>query len=118
MGAGGPYSVRGFKSAGQISGNKGFYVRNELTLNQRFALGTFSPYVALDFAKIAHNKQSHGGHILGGALGVRMQLKSFSLDVFKSFPIVDSNKVTYKPNGDKVVKRNNGFLGLSLSYRF
>lgn len=118
MGAGGPYSVRGFKSAGQISGNKGFYVRNELTLNQRFALGTFSPYVALDFAKIAHNKQSHGGHILGGALGVRMQLKSFSLDVFKSFPVVDSNKVTYKPNGDKVVKRNNGFLGLSLSYRF
>ncbi len=118
MGAGGPYSVRGFKSAGQISGNKGFYVRNELTLNQRFALGTFSPYVALDFAKIAHNKQSHGGHILGGAFGVRLQLKSLSIDVFKSLPIIDSNKVTYKPNGDKVVKKNNGFLGLSLSYKF
>ncbi len=118
IGIGGPYSVRGFKNEGQISGNKGLYIRNELSFNQILGKGMFSPYFALDYGVISKNKQSYGGHIVGIALGSRLNIYDLSLDVFKSIPIVDSNKVTFKPNGDEVRKTNKGFAGFNLSYRF
>ncbi len=118
IGVGGPYSVRGFKNEGQLSGNKGFYIRNELSFNQVLDKGSFSPYLALDYGAVSHNAQSYGGHIVGIAIGARLNLYGFSLDFFKSIPIIDSNEITYRPNGDEVRKTNNGFAGFSLSYRF
>lgn len=118
IGMGGPYSVRGFKSEGQISGNTGLYIRNELSLVQVFNKGSFSPYMALDYGIVSHNAQSYGGHILGVVIGARLNMYNFSLDIFMSRPIIDSNKITFQPNGDEVRKINNGFAGFSLSYRF
>ena len=118
IGIGGPYSVRGFKNEGQLSGNKGFYIRNELSLNKKLKHGSFSPYFALDWGVVSKNEQSYGGHIVGAAVGTRLNYNSFTLDFFKSIPIADSNKVTFKPNGDEVRKTNKGFAGFSLSYRF
>lgn len=118
IGIGGPYSVRGFKNEGQLSGNKGFYIRNELSLNQAFPKGSFNPYFALDLGVVAKNEQSYGGHIIGVAIGSRLNLYGFSLDMFKSIPSKDSNEVTYRPNGDEVRTENDGFAGFSLSYRF
>jgi hemolysin activation/secretion protein len=118
IGVGGPYSVRGFKNEGQISGNKGFYIRNELSFIQTLTKGTISPYFALDYGVVSKNEESYGGHIAGVAFGARFNFYDCSLDLFQSIPVVDSNKITYTPNGDEVRKTNNGFAGFSLSYKF
>lgn len=118
IGIGGPYSVRGFRNEGQLSGNKGFYIRNELSLNKTLKQGSFNPYFALDWGVVGKNRQSYGGHIVGAAVGVRANYHNFSLDVFKSMPIVDSNKITFKTNGDEIRKTYDGFVGFAISYRF
>jgi len=118
IGVGGPYSVRGFKNEGQLSGNKGFYIRNELSFNKKFEDGFISPYIGLDYGRINENKQSYGGHILGAGIGARIGYKNFSLDIFTTKPIVDSNEITYKQNGDEVRNSMDGFTGINLSFRF
>ena len=118
IGIGGPYSVRGFSSEGQISGNKGFYVRNELTFIQRFEKGTMSPYFGLDYGVVSHNEESYGGHMLGLSFGTRFNFYDFFLDLSYSIPVIDSNKIIYASNGDVIRKNNNSFAGFSLSYRF
>lgn len=118
IGIGGPYSVRGFKNEGQLSGNKGFYIRNELSLHQALSKGSFNPYLALDYGRVSKNEQSYGGYIIGFAMGTRVNVSGWSLDLFRSLPLKDSNNVTYRPNGDEVYKDNDGFWGFNLSYRF
>jgi len=118
IGIGGPYSVRGFTSEGQISGNKGFYIRNELALHQQFTKATMSPYFALDYGVVSNNEVSYGGNMVGLTFGVRFNFYDCFLDLSHSIPIIDSNKITYSPNGDEIRKENNPFSGFSLSYRF
>ena len=118
IGIGGPYSVRGFTSEGQISGNKGFYVRNELAFIQRFEKGTLNPYIGLDYGVVSHNDESYGGHMLGLTFGTRFNFYDCLLDLSYSLPIIDSNKLIYTANGDVIRKNNNSFSGFSLSYRF
>ncbi len=118
IGIGGPYSVRGFENESQISGNKGFYIRNELAFSQPYTNGTISPYLALDYGVVSRNEESYGGHIVGIAFGCRFNFHHWSLDLSQSLPVIDSNRITYTPNGDEVRKTNNGLSGFSLSYRF
>lgn len=118
IGIGGPYSVRGFTSEGQISGNKGFYVRNELAFSQRFEKGTMSPYVGLDYGVVSHNAESYGGHMLGISFGSRFTFYDCFLDLSYSLPVIDSNNLIHLSNGDVVRKNNNAFAGFNLSYRF
>lgn len=118
IGIGGPYSVRGFKNENQISGNKGFYLRNELALTQAYKKGIITPYFALDYGVVSKNEESYGGHIAGAAIGCRFTLGHWSLDLSQSFPLIDSNEVTYASDGDAIRKTNNGLSGFSLSYRF
>ena len=118
IGIGGPYSVRGFTSEGQISGNKGFYIRNELAFHQKFTKAAMSPYLALDYGVVSDNEQSYGGHMVGLSFGVRVHFYDCFLDLSHSIPVIDSNKITYRPNGDEIRKENNPFTGFSLSYRF
>ncbi len=118
IGVGGIYSVRGFRTEGQLSGNKGFYIRNEFSFTKPFKNGFIAPYIGLDYGYVAKNKSSYGGKLAGGALGLRIGWKSLNLDIFRTFPIKDSNKITYKANGDKVVHHNKGFFGINLSYKF
>ncbi len=118
IGIGGPYSVRGFTSESQISGNKGFYIRNELALHQQFTKATMSPYFALDYGVVSDNEESYGGHMVGLTFGVRFNFYDCFLYLSHSLPMIDSNKITYSPNGDEIRKENNPFSGFSLSYRF
>ena len=118
IGIGGPYSVRGFTSEGQISGNKGFYVRNELAFIQRFEKVTMTPYFALDYGVVSENEESYGGHSVGISFGSRFNFYDCFLDLSYSIPVIDSNKLTYSANGDDIRKINNSFAGFSLSYRF
>jgi len=118
IGIGGPYSVRGFTSEGQISGNKGFYVRNEIAFIQRFKKGTMNPYFGLDYGVVSHNEESYGGNMLGLTIGTRFNFYDFSLDLSYSLPIIDSNKLIYTANDDVIRKNNSPFSGFSLSYRF
>lgn len=118
IGIGGPYSVRGFTSEGQISGNKGFYIRNELAFPQRFEKVTMSPYVGLDYGVVSHNAESYGGHMLGISFGSRFNFYDCFLDLSYSLPVIDSNKLIHLSNGDVVRKNNNAFAGFNLSYRF
>ncbi len=118
IGIGGPYSVRGFENKSQLSGNKGFYIRNELTLGYTHHKFHFLPYIALDYGWVEENELSFGGEIAGTALGLRMYFYDFAVDIFTSKVIKDSNELTYLPNGDEVRKENDGFSGFTLSYRF
>lgn len=118
IGIGGPYSVRGFENKSQISGKKGFYLRNELTLGYRYSKFFFLPYLALDYGWVEDNELSFGGEIAGTAVGLRMYFYDFAVDIFTSKAIKDSNEITYRPNGDEVRKENDGFTGFTLSYRF
>ena len=118
IGIGGPYSVRGFTSEGQISGNKGFYMRNELVFHKQFTKVMMSPYLSLDYGVVSENEESYGGHMVGLSFGLRFNFYDFFLDLSHSLPVVDSNKITYRPNGDEIRKENKPFSGFSLSYRF
>ncbi len=118
IGIGGPYSVRGFENKSQLSGNKGFYLRNELTLSHTYKKVHFLPYVALDYGWVEENELSFGGEIAGSAVGLRMYFDDLAVDIFTSKAIKDSNEITYRPNGDEVRKENDGFTGFTLSYRF
>jgi hemolysin activation/secretion protein len=110
IGMGGPYSVRGFKSEGQLSGNRGLYIRNELSLNQKISHGYFSPYLALDYGIVSRNDQSNGGRILGIAMGTRVNFYKWALDFYRSIPILYANNLG--------VHHDNGFVGFNLSYTF
>lgn len=118
IGIGGSYSVRGFTSEGQISGNKGLYIRNELAFIQRFEKGTLSPYIGLDYGVVSHNEESYGGHMLGLTFGSRFNFYDWLLDLSYSLPVIDSNRLIYRANGDIIRKNNSPFSGFSLSYRF
>ena len=118
IGIGGPYSVRGFENKSQLSGNKGFYLRNEFTLGYTYNKFYFLPYLALDYGYVQENELSFGGAIAGLAVGLRMYFYDFAVDIFTSKAIKDSNEITYRPNGDEVRKENDGFTGFTLSYRF
>ncbi|WP_392552114.1 ShlB/FhaC/HecB family hemolysin secretion/activation protein [Orbus wheelerorum] len=71
---GGEYSVRGFKED-SLSGNKGFYWRNELTHQTRFngTIRSLSVTAAIDTGWIKSQKsQVDGGNMTGIALGVAL----------------------------------------------
>jgi hemolysin activation/secretion protein len=115
---GGPYSVRGFKSEGSLSGNIGAYVRNELSLVYKTDWGNISPYAGLDFGVVKHNSASNGGKIMGAALGVRANIKGFSLDVFVTRPLYNSNADKVSPVDGNKHNNSRKFFGMSLSYQF
>jgi len=118
IGIGGPYSVRGFRSEDQISGNKGFYIRNELSFPVSLKKGAFNPYLGLDYGVVSHNRYSYGGNILGFIFGARANIHGTFIDLYYSVPIVDSNEVTTRPNGDIIRKDLHSFTGLNISYSF
>ncbi|OCM00066.1 Hemolysin transporter protein ShlB precursor [Aliarcobacter thereius] len=105
---GGIYSVRGFNNV-SLSGNKGFYLRNELI--QRYDLSSIiiMPYMGFDYGYIDENEYSVSGSISGGAIGNRIYYNGINLEFFYNFPIKDT-VYTKKESSD--------FYGVSLSYNF
>ena len=104
---GGPYSVRGFKKTG-LSGNTGFYIRNELSFSKSLSSTIISPYLAVDFGYIRKKSNNIYGNIIGSAIGLRFNSSSFySFETFYTKALKDA----------KVTKdRNKNFFGLKLSF--
>ncbi len=103
---GGIYSVRGFNDTG-LSGNTGFYVRNELTPTYTFDRVNISPYIAFDYGYVAEDKNNIYGTILGGTIGSRIVWKDINFDIFYSTPLKDSEFT----NEDSA-----SFVGLNMIY--
>lgn len=91
---GGQYTVRGFDGT-SISGDRGFYWRNDLTFNTaspfsgRLAewVGLIRPYIALDAGYIDKRQENSGGSMVGALIGVRNYSRYVNLDLGYGFPI-------------------------------
>ncbi len=105
---GGPYSVRGFNQ-NDISGNSGFYIRNELSLSEKIEYFQYSPYVAIDYGFITRDDYgTNNNSILGNSIGIRINKNYFYTDMFYSVPIKNHNESEIR----------NDFLGINISYSF
>jgi len=85
---GGEYSVRGFKDI-SISGDEGYYWRNELTYTTSplpYSLGPVNIVFALDTGAIRPdpNDNYEQGHLTGTALGLRTQQRYMNSSLFIS----------------------------------
>lgn len=106
---GGPYSIRGYNKEG-LSGNTGYYVRNELSYTFKSKLfDYFEPtcFVALDGGEIKKEEDTNGGKLLSDTLGIKLKKDSLDLTIYYSMPL-------YKE--DVSVTKN--FFGVSLNYKF
>lgn len=89
---GGIYTVRGFTNS-TLSGDHGFYIRNEIGLRRPFSSGDLSgsvrPWIGLDYGDSrSRNRGVPEGTLTGYALGVQVNLKNgLSFDVFSSAPL-------------------------------
>lgn len=106
---GGVYSIRGYQDDG-LSGNSGFYLRNELSypsLAKELMPFDLTPYVALDAGYIRREEDSDGGRLLGASIGLQLSQGGFFADVFYALPLWKDFVENAKP-----------FLGLSLTYKY
>lgn len=88
---GGIYSVRGF-SRNSLSGDKGYYLRNELSLRPTLDFGgqAIAPrlYVALDTGKVGGKVPGpFEGSLTGMAVGVSVAWKAVSVDLSYARPL-------------------------------
>ena len=83
------YTVRGYKGD-SISGDKGYYVKNELSYNLNIPkIGNISPYIGYDFGETWNNEvhdMYRYGYIRGFAFGVKYYGETFNLDIAYSKP--------------------------------
>lgn len=105
---GGVYSVRGFNDS-ELSGNKGFYTRNELSQTYKIDSLFILPYLGVDYGYVSNNTYSVGGELYGFVVGSRAYIKDFNLELFYSVPLKASANIK---------DENSKFLGFSLSYNF
>lgn len=98
---GGISSVRGF-TANTISGDKGYYVRNEVSLPTQVSVlneklsGRY--YLGFDFGDVAGLAAgSSAGRLSGATLGVAAQWRGANLEIFSSWPISQPANMTPEP---------------------
>jgi hemolysin activation/secretion protein len=101
---GGSYSVRGFQKQ-NISGNSGWYARNDLLFQTS---PNFSPYVAYDIGHIKSGVDTAGGTLTSATFGLRAHFSSFALDIYHAIPLSSPNK-TFDTDP---------FIGISASNNF
>jgi hemolysin activation/secretion protein len=109
MSIGGPYSVRGFSKEG-LSGNEGYYARNELSYNVNYdILGGInnSYFIALDGGAMKSDESSDAGKLLSYSFGVKLQTNSLEASMHYAIP-------AYK----KDVSETQKFFGASLRLGF
>lgn len=84
---GGRYTVRGFSGSRTLSGDYGFYVRNELSLP--LEQGRITPYVGLDYGYVngPSTEWQVGHHLAGAVMGVRGRRSSLMVDAFVGVPL-------------------------------
>lgn len=85
---GGAYSVRGFQTQ-NISGNSGWYARNELVFQTS---PNISPYIAYDIGHIASGEDTTGGTLSSATIGLRGHYGAFDMDIYHAIPLSSPNK--------------------------
>jgi hemolysin activation/secretion protein len=86
---GGIYTVRGF-SSNSLSGESGFYWRNDITLPVKISpiagfASSLRGYMGLDHGRISNNSSSvPEGSLTGAAVGLTLSIASLNIDVFTS----------------------------------
>lgn len=86
---GGGSSVRGFLNT-VLSGDSGFFLRNELSMPWQLALGDGAPlqgrvYTGFDVGRVSNRARGvPSGSLSGATLGAAFQWKTLSLDIFAS----------------------------------
>lgn len=105
---GGVYTVRGFNDTG-LSGNTGFYIRNEMSINYNINEIIFMPYLGLDYGYVMENENNIGGDIAGSSIGTRMYWKDMSFEIFYNVPLKDS---------EYTKDESSNFLGLNFVYNY
>jgi hemolysin activation/secretion protein len=106
---GGPYSIRGFGKEG-LSGNEGYYIRNELSYNTYYEISggvSNSYFIALDGGEINSDEDSFGGRLIGCSFGTKLQSKNFEASLHYDIPL-------YK----KDISESEKFLGISFRAKF
>lgn len=105
---GGVYSVRGFNNTG-LSGNRGFYTRNELSVQYNLNDYTLVPYLGLDYGYVPQNENNLGGNIVGSAIGTRVYWKNINFELFYNLPLKDA----------EITKdESSTFFGFNLVYNY
>ena len=105
---GGRYSVRGFDGVGSLSAERGWTVKNEMSM----PLGQSGQelYAGLDFGRVGGPSSVNliGKSLAGTVVGLRGALMGLQYDVFVGAPV-------RKPEGFKTANRTAGF---NLNYSF
>ena len=83
------YTVRGYKGD-SISGDKGYYVKNEFAYNLNIPkIGSISPYIGYDFGE-TWNNEVHDvyryGYMRGFAFGIKYYGEIFNFDIAYTKP--------------------------------
>lgn len=106
---GGHYSIRGYQKEG-LSGNTGYYIRNELsyTPSSKF-LDFFNQtyFIALDGGEIKKEEDTYGGRLLSDTFGLNLKKGNFDMSFYYAMPLLK-----------KDVSATENFFGASASYRF
>ncbi|MBR9865893.1 MAG: ShlB/FhaC/HecB family hemolysin secretion/activation protein [Oceanospirillales bacterium] len=97
---GGFYTVRGYDGT-SLSGDNGYYLRNDLALNLlpikdadiARVFGNLQPYLALDVGHIFGRDGQMSGTLSGGGIGLRGSGGLVSFDLFYSEPLNYSDSV-------------------------
>lgn len=105
---GGLYTVRGFDGELTLTGERGFYLRNELSLP--IANTAQSVYVAVDFGKVYGPSVQYlvGDTLAGATVGVRGGYKGFTYDLFSGWSL-------YKPAQFKTATPS---IGFNVTYQY
>lgn len=106
---GGAYSVRGYNKEG-LSGNNGYYVRNELEKPLSSKLFDFfiqKYFLAYDYGYIKEDESVEGGRLASYSLGAKYFHNNFSMQLYYAIPLRKED-----------VSETNKFFGISVGYRF
>jgi len=84
---GGRYTVRGFDGEAVLAAERGFYLRNDISLP--LADSGHAVYLGLDAGQVSGpaTRQLAGRHLAGAALGLRGNLGKVSYDLFTGWPV-------------------------------
>lgn len=107
---GGKYSVRGFDGKSNLGGERGYYLRNNLTYQY---ISNHNLYLALDIGRVSggDTKYITNRTIAGYGIGFKGSFKQhgdLSYDIFAGFPL-------YKPDN---FHTDNVSFNLNLNYKF
>jgi hemolysin activation/secretion protein len=103
---GGPYSVRGFRGGG-VSGYKGGYLRSNLTIKESLLNIPFSPYIGVDYGYMKREKDIEGGVISGYSIGVHINYKSSTLEIYYNRPLKHTQETK---------ENRTNFIGVRVNY--